>query len=168
MIWNGEEQVFGPLKLVPVHQQIADIRGAAPVFEQEARDQAQVDVFLLKVLARCDPLQRPKCATMDVAREAHVLCSARQRRDRRVRAWWSHEQFAFRCTVTTANHHSSSKKVACVDQCTLAVSLVVHKHHSPRALLFYRQFKQTSLRLLLRLTSTCPTVRTIRTNLHLQ
>ena len=34
---------------------------------------------------------------------------ARRRRERRFRAFWRHEQFAVRCTVVTATHHSANK-----------------------------------------------------------
>ena len=47
---------------------------------------------------------------MAVAGETHEhehMCSARRRRDRRLRAWWRHEQFAIRCAVASATHHSA-------------------------------------------------------------
>ena len=37
---------------------------------------------------------KPKRATMDVSREPDAASSARRRRERRLRAWWRHEQFA--------------------------------------------------------------------------
>ena len=52
------------------------------------------------------PVAKPKRVTMDVARELHVAGSARRRRERRLRAWWRHEQFAIRCAVACASHHS--------------------------------------------------------------
>ena len=43
---------------------------------------------------------------MDVAREHHADSSARRRRERRLRAWFRHEQFAIRCALASAKHHS--------------------------------------------------------------
>ena len=55
---------------------------------------------------------------MDVARETHVG-SARRRCERRLRAWW--RQFAIRSAVVTATHHSSYRKVECVEAATQTV-----------------------------------------------
>ena len=41
--------------------------------------------------------------------EHEHTCSARRRRERRLRAWWRHEQFAIRCAVPSATHHSSRR-----------------------------------------------------------
>ena len=39
--------------------------------------------------------------------ECEHACSARRRRERRLRSWWRHEQFAIRCAVASATHHSA-------------------------------------------------------------
>ena len=41
--------------------------------------------------------------------ELEHACSARRRRERRLRAWWGHEQFAIRCAVASATHHSAKR-----------------------------------------------------------
>ena len=41
--------------------------------------------------------------------ELEHACSARRRRERRLRAWWRHEQFAIRCAVASATHHSGNR-----------------------------------------------------------
>ena len=39
--------------------------------------------------------------------EHEHACSARRRRERRLRSWWRHEQFAIRCAVASAAHRSA-------------------------------------------------------------
>ena len=41
--------------------------------------------------------------------EPEHACSARRRRERRLRAWWRHEQFAFQCAIASATHHSANR-----------------------------------------------------------
>ena len=49
----------------------------------------------------------------DVARDAHVVCSsAWRRRNRRLRAFWRHEQQAVRMAVAAATHHSYDRSSA--------------------------------------------------------
>ena len=60
-------------------------------------------------------LLRPQRATSmaHVARDAHVVgCSAWRRRDRRLRAFWRHEQQAVRMAVAAATHHSYHRSSA--------------------------------------------------------
>ena len=42
--------------------------------------------------------------------ELEHACSARRRREGRLRAWWRHEQFAIRCAVASATHHRANCK----------------------------------------------------------
>ena len=49
---------------------------------------------------------KAQAGAMDVAREPHVDGSARRRRERRLRTWFRHEQFAIRCGLASAKHHS--------------------------------------------------------------
>ena len=55
---------------------------------------------------------------MDVAREPHVHFdgSTRQRRERRLRAWWRHEQFAIRCPLASGTHHSHMRVASVATQ----------------------------------------------------
>ena len=53
---------------------------------------------------------------MDVAREPHVDGSARRRRERRLRAWFRHEQFAIRCALASAKHHSHMRVASVATQ----------------------------------------------------
>ena len=53
---------------------------------------------------------------MDVAREPDVAGSTRRRRERRLRAWWRHEQFAIRCAVACASHHSHMRVTSVATQ----------------------------------------------------
>ena len=58
---------------------------------------------------------RPQRATSmaDVARDAHVVgCSAWRRRNRRLRAFWRHEQQAVRMAVAAATHRSYNRSSA--------------------------------------------------------
>ena len=49
----------------------------------------------------------------DVARDAHAVgCSAWRRRNRRLRAFWRHEQQAVRMAVAAATHHSYDRSSA--------------------------------------------------------
>ena len=41
--------------------------------------------------------------------ELKHACSARWRRERRLRAWWRHQQFAIWCAVASATHNSANK-----------------------------------------------------------
>ena len=58
-------------------------------------------------------LAEPKWeATVETAAHGDELehaCSARRRRERRLRAWWRDEQFAIRCAVVSATHHSANR-----------------------------------------------------------
>ena len=66
-------------------------------------------VFWLTSVCFLTFLLRPQRATSmaDVARDAHVVgCSAWRRRNRRLRAFWRHEQQAVRMAVAAATHHS--------------------------------------------------------------
>ena len=51
-----------------------------------------------------------------VAREPRVAGSARRGRERRLRAWWRHEQFAFRCALASAHHHSHMRMASVAAQ----------------------------------------------------
>ena len=53
---------------------------------------------------------------MDVALEPHVDGSARRRRERRLRAWFRHEQFAIRCALASAMHHSHMRVASAATQ----------------------------------------------------
>ena len=53
---------------------------------------------------------------MDVAREPDVVAGSVRRRERRLRAWWRHEQFAIRCAVACASHHSHMRVTSVVTQ----------------------------------------------------
>ena len=46
---------------------------------------------------------------MDVARELYVDGSARRRRERRLRAWFRHEQFAIRGALVSTTHHGDMR-----------------------------------------------------------
>ena len=65
---------------------------------------------LAQVLTHLTHWKRTQAGDMAVAgevREHEHGCSARRRRERRPRAWWRHEQFAIRCAVASATHHSA-------------------------------------------------------------
>ena len=75
------------------------------------------DVHVLaQVLTRFDLFAKPERATMDIAREPDGAGSARRRRDRRLRAWWRREQFAIRCAVACASHHSHMRVTSVATQ----------------------------------------------------
>ena len=76
----------------------------------------RTSALLIIIKASCsgvdsfDPFEKTQAGDMDVAgevREHEHGCSARRRRERRLRAWWRHEQFAIRCAVASATHHSA-------------------------------------------------------------
>ena len=72
-------------------------------------------VFWLTSVCFLTFLLRPQRATSmaDVARDAHVVgCSAWRRRNRRLRAFWRHEQQAVRMAVAAATHHSYDRSSA--------------------------------------------------------
>ena len=72
-------------------------------------------VFWLTSVCFPTSLLRPQRATSmaDVARDAHVVgCSAWRRRNRRLRAFWRHEQHAVRMAVAVATHHSYDRSSA--------------------------------------------------------
>ena len=71
-----------------------------------------------------------------VARDDHELeqvCSARRRRERRLRAWWRHEQFAIRCAVTSATHHSANRSRR-VDAETQTIQIFPQERKSERTM----------------------------------
>ena len=72
--------------------------------------------FLLEGVASFRPVAKPKRATMDVAREPHVVGSARRRRERRLRTWLRHEQVAIRCALASAKHHSHMRVASVATQ----------------------------------------------------
>ena len=79
------------------------------------------------VLTRCKAQ-----ATMD-AREPYVVVSARRRRERRLRAWWRHEQFAIRCVVACASHHSHMRVTSVATQTDFVLAATYAATASPAA-----------------------------------
>ena len=70
---------------------------------------------------------------MDVAREPYVAGSARRRRERRLRAWWRHEQFAIRCAVACTSHHSHMRVTSVATQTDFVPAATYATTASPAA-----------------------------------